>query len=937
MSKIGRRASAAGGFRPARPDPAALALALALAVVRAPSLILPSESAPTLMIPKHLPPPRARLRALALALFALACLVARSAPAQRFGPVGEFEQEYGKLRKAGQYEDALRILNKKIEEVRRIHVQWAIDRADLRFEVGQVDLAIEDLELIVSQIPEPMFYARLAELYEYRGFDDQAEATLKRGEAAAERYGQGSLDPDNTLGYLRIRELRGANPRELIGGDYEALFEKFPDFPPARIAAANLALSRGDYQVAEEQCLKALEKDAENVGALAALAETYWKSSDDRLKEVLGRIEKINPRHAMLKLIRAELALDLNRTEEALKLIGEVLAYNPNHARALALKAAAQFVADDVRAMKETQREALRFNSSLSLVYKIPARVASRHYRFQEAVDFERAAIKLDGKDFEARALLAFDLLRLGREDEGRRELEEAFQQDKFNVQLYNMLKLMDTLGNYALLTRGPFALSLPKDEESILADDALALLHEAYDKYSKKYKVELATPISVQIFNSHDDFMVRSVGLPGSIGFLGICFGRLVTMDSPSARPKWAMNWRSVLWHEFVHVVTLQKTKNRMPRWLSEGISVYEETQKSPSWGQKLELEYKAIVDKEPLPGLSELESYFTQPKTSNHLMFGYYAAGEFVRFYVDSYGFDALLKALDDIGAGGPGAQTVAALAKASGKDLAAVDTDFRAYLTEKVKPLSNLPAVEEAEKITPGMMAEGTTKTLAARAWAKRDSPFTNAMREGAEAIKRKDFPAAEAALIRARSLFPDYMGGDSPLRLLAQIYDDRGDREKLLGTLREELAVNPRDFPTARRLAEILQQKGDWDGLIQTAEWAMGVDPFDAPMRRALAEGQIKSGKRVEALATLAQLIRLDPPRAVDYRLMRVDAWMELKDWTKARREVLELLEKTPYYWDAQRKLLEIAERNGKETADGNGSRKLRVHSSAGAAP
>ena len=38
------------------------------------------------------------------------------------------------------------------------------------------------------------------------------------------------------------------------------------------------------------------------------------------------------------------------------------------------------------------------------------------------------------------------------------------------------------------------------------------------------------------------------------------------------------------VLWHEFAHVITLTATKNRMPRWLSEGISVYEERQAQPA-----------------------------------------------------------------------------------------------------------------------------------------------------------------------------------------------------------------------------------------------------------------------------------------------------------------------------------------------------------------
>ena len=56
-------------------------------------------------------------------------------------------------------------------------------------------------------------------------------------------------------------------------------------------------------------------------------------------------------------------------------------------------------------------------------------------------------------------------------------------------------------------------------------------------------------------------------------------------------------MDWRQVLWHEFVHVITLQKTGNRLPRWLSEGISVYEETRRDSAWGQRLDDSFAAVI----------------------------------------------------------------------------------------------------------------------------------------------------------------------------------------------------------------------------------------------------------------------------------------------------------------------------------------------------
>jgi len=236
--------------------------------------------------------------------------------------------------------------------------------------------------------------------------------------------------------------------------------------------------------------------------------------------------------------------------------------------------------------------------------------LALNPHHFREAAEFERRALESDPDDYLARAYYAFDLLRLGDAVEGRRQLEQAFKADRYNVTVFNMLNLLDSLQRFETVERGPFVLQLPRKEAPILANDALALLQEAYASYTRKYEVELEKPIRVQMFDHHDDSMVRSVGLPGSVGHLGICFGQLVTMDSPSARSKGEANWKSVLWHEFVHVITLQKTKNRVPRWLSESISVYEETQRDPAWGQRLNVQYKAIVEHDNLPSTPALKN---------------------------------------------------------------------------------------------------------------------------------------------------------------------------------------------------------------------------------------------------------------------------------------------------------------------------------------
>ena len=62
-------------------------------------------------------------------------------------------------------------------------------------------------------------------------------------------------------------------------------------------------------------------------------------------------------------------------------------------------------------------------------------------------------------------------------------------------------------------------------------------LAREALDALSKRWEFTPKGPILIEMFPKHDDFAVRTLGLPGMIGALGACFGRVVTLDSPKAR----------------------------------------------------------------------------------------------------------------------------------------------------------------------------------------------------------------------------------------------------------------------------------------------------------------------------------------------------------------------------------------------------------------
>jgi sugar-specific transcriptional regulator TrmB len=73
-----------------------------------------------------------------------------------------------------------------------------------------------------------------------------------------------------------------------------------------------------------------------------------------------------------------------------------------------------------------------------------------------------------------------------------------------------------DALRTFETFEDEMFRLQMPRDEAVVLAEDARDLLHDAAEVYQKRYKIALEIPVLVQIFDDHDEFIVRSVGLPG-------------------------------------------------------------------------------------------------------------------------------------------------------------------------------------------------------------------------------------------------------------------------------------------------------------------------------------------------------------------------------------------------------------------------------------
>ena len=186
--------------------------------------------------------------------------------------------------------------------------------------------------------------------------------------------------------------------------------------------------------------------------------------------------------------------------------------------------------------------------------------------------------------------------------------------------------------------------MKLNKTEADQLLPYMQAELHTILATYEKKYRMTLPGPVQVEVYPNHEDFAVRTMGMPG-LGALGVTFGEVVAMDSPSARKPGDFNWGATLWHEMSHVFILTATNHRVPRWFTEGLAVHEEGERSPEWRNRVTPEVLIAIREKKLLPVTSLDRGFVYPEYPSQVIVSYFQAGSICDFVKAKWGEDKLL----------------------------------------------------------------------------------------------------------------------------------------------------------------------------------------------------------------------------------------------------------------------------------------------------
>src|SRR5690606_4491599 len=190
--------------------------------------------------------------------------------------------------------------------------------------------------------------------------------------------------------------------------------------------------------------------------------------------------------------------------------------------------------------------------------WAIPGYFAMATRRYRECGEFLQQAVAVQPDHWEAHLELGQNYLRLNQVTPAVDHVRASYEGDAFNPKTVNLMRLLDTflekmeVLSYPNPPQGPFPtlqLRLDRREAPVLETYARELAEDSIALYSERYRFTPKEPIVVEIYPNHEDFVVRSIGMPG-VGLLGVTFGYLFAMDSPTAHPAGeSYHWGTTLW----------------------------------------------------------------------------------------------------------------------------------------------------------------------------------------------------------------------------------------------------------------------------------------------------------------------------------------------------------------------------------------------------
>lgn len=797
----------------------------------------------------------------------------------------------------GKYSEALDLATQEIER-RSYSEEWPLLKAEAEVALGRYSDAATSLEAGLKRYSWSIrLRMAIFDLQNVLGDRDLKKALLEEVNQLATSSPWRYTDADDlvALGHAALK--LGADPKDVLEGFFERARRNYSSRSDGIVASARLALEKQDPALAASYLrpvLKTFDDDAE---VAFLLSEALKTGSGEESAELLQKALELNPNHFEAKLRLVRQSIDRESYGNAEVILKDIFAVNPALPKAWALQAVLFHLQNDSEQEQVAVDTALQFSPNNPEVGFVIGECLSRKYRFAEATEYLKQSLEADSKYLPAKIQLAQDLLRLGQDAEGWKLVEEAGKIDNYSVGVFNLLQLKDSIDTYVTLRDERFIIRMDRTEAAVYGSQVQTLLNSAFDTLSEKYGYVPTEPVIVEIFDRKDDFAVRTFGVPDVAGYLGVCFGRLITANSPASFRSNPNNWQAVLWHEFCHVITLQMTGNRIPRWLSEGTSVYEERQHNRSWGQHMSPLFQDQVLNGEITPVSELSSAFINAKSGQDVNFAYFESSMVVEYLVEEFGFESITAVLNELNRG----LTINDALERHTTDIASLDQAFEKWLKARANAFATNVTFTIPTPRLPG-------DPIIPQATDPRPN-YTTIMQTTVDLVQIGKREEAADMLRGLIELYPNDRRPNSARAILATIYGQQEKVDEQIAELKKQVALSASDWDSASLLLQLLVEKKRWQDAVEVGQSVLAIDPLQSQPNQLLLQAALETRDQELALMLLSGLLELDSANAARYHLQLAELQKETSV-IEARRHVLLALELAPRYREAHQFLLSL---------------------------
>ncbi|MGP1310816.1 MAG: tetratricopeptide repeat protein, partial [Phycisphaerales bacterium] len=674
-----------------------------------------------------------------------------------------------------------------------------------------------------------------------------------------------------------------------IMAEAELLYEK--DSREAAAKAVSEAIALNPKSARAWRLLGRLHVDGFNLDAVRQVADNL----DTFAREVTGDPAYASP---VGSLLRARAWLRQGEPEEARVELAPLAERFPAHREGVALQAAvaaAEYKPGELEDLLARYEE-LSPGSPDALFAVGSALSEARQY--DPAAEYLRLAIDRQPSAPAPRIELGLLLVQSGRDAEALEELRAVAELDPFNSRARNSLALLENLSEFATIESDHFVVRYKPGVDEVMAREMVPLLADIHEVVAGAFDHEPERKTTIELMPDHEWFAVRITGMP-DVHTIAAATGPVIAMEAPKigANHSGEYDWVRVVRHEYVHTVTLSRTRNRIPHWFTEAAAVRYEL--APRDYDTCLLLAGALKNGE-LFDLQDINVAFVRPKKPSDRSQAY-AQGHWMYEYIEHrWGTQAPLDLMDLYAQGVRQGEAFRRVLEIEPEVFLA---DFKEWAAEQVRAWGLAPspsltqlrldsyaksevgrdvvaialrdlALRHGARIAglPGIETSGLElpppSLEDARAWLREHPDNADALHGFLELALAENGGVANDELAPILERYAEARPVDPmPHRVLARHYLASADPSRAIPHLEYLDAREQRTAAFAAALALRYEERSEYDLASAKAERATTIAPFDAELRETAARVALLRSDYETAERHIEALTRLEPERDI----------------------------------------------------------------------